>query len=402
MPDDDTGLPEQTGVTPNVLVMGIDLPHLGSAGGILLHRLFQGWPLASLLALGPALAKNTEALLCRFEPYQPPYERVAQTRFCKLVRLLRLLKLLPVGRLEQHMPDDFKPAVLVHVLSSLGYSEAAYDYSLRFNVPLVLIVHDDPEEFNESYSWASQLIRERFRRIYRHASRRLCISPEMERTLHDRYGVEGEVMYPNRNESTTPRPVETSRALKKPGTLTLGYAGGLNYGYGQRLAELVPILRESGIIIHVYGGSLPSVDCGDVVVNMGRISPPEHLWERVKTECDAVLLPYCYANHGHQELYRTHFPSKLPEYLALGMPVIISGPDYATGVRWGLQNPAACLVINDREGHQWKSELVRLRDDPNLRMQLSINAVEAGNRDFEPTAIRTKFQKIITQVASIS
>jgi predicted TIM-barrel fold metal-dependent hydrolase len=67
-----------------------------------------------------------------------------------------------------------------------------------------------------------------------------------------------------------------------------------------------------------------------------------------------------------------------------------------------LQNPAACLVINDREGHQWKSELVRLRDDPNLRMQLSINAVEAGNRDFEPTAIRTKFQKIITQVASIS
>jgi predicted TIM-barrel fold metal-dependent hydrolase len=67
-----------------------------------------------------------------------------------------------------------------------------------------------------------------------------------------------------------------------------------------------------------------------------------------------------------------------------------------------LQNPAACLVINDREGHQWKSELARLKDDPNLRTQLSMNAVEAGNRDFEPTAIRAKFQKIITQVAGIS
>ncbi len=399
---EDDSLPKEVGMFPKVLVMGIDLPHYGSAGGILLHRLFRGWPLDSLLCLGPFLPSGTEALNCQFHPYEPPFERLAKTRFFRLVRLLRTLKVLPVGRLETHLPATFKPDVIVHVLSSLGYSEAAYDYSLRSGAPLVLIVHDDPEDFNTSYSSARHLIRERFRRIYRHASRRLCVSPELEDCLHERYGVSGEVMYPNRSEHTTHRSSQSSISLKVPGSLTLGYAGGLNYGYGPRLIELAPVLRESGATVRVYGGSLPVSTYSDVLVSRGRASTPELMWETLKEECDAVLLPYCYANHGHQALYRTHFPSKLPEYLALGMPLLIAGPDYATGVKWGLKNPNSCIVITARDGQSWTSELARLRDDSNLRVQLSSNAIQAGNRDFEPKAIRAFFQQALICAAAES
>lgn len=376
---------------PNVLLVGDDLPHLGKAGSILLHRLFQDWPDAALLSLGP---NPPEGVGTRgaFVRYDPPLERWVRSRFVKMVRFLRALGPFQSGNVRASVPADFKPAVVVHVLSTLGYSESAYHYSRQTGVPLVLIVHDDPEDFNESYPWARRFIRQRFGCIYRHASRRLCISPEMVTMMRERYGADGEVMYPNRSEVTTPRPAENSRQLNVPDVLTLGYAGGLNYGYGPRLLELVPMLREAGTRVRVYGGSLPHAGCEDVLVNMGRVSPPETLWERVKAECDAVLLPYCFPNHGHQDLYRTHFPSKLPEYLALGMPVVVAGPEYATGVKWGLRNPDACIAITAQSGASWQAALAQLRDDGDLRVKLATNAVQAGNRDFDPVEIRKLFQ----------
>jgi glycosyltransferase involved in cell wall biosynthesis len=318
------------------------------------------------------------------------------TRAFRLIRLLRAFRLIPAGRF---LPPSFQPAVVVHVLSSLPYSEAAYSYSRRFGVPLVLIVHDDPEEFNGSYAWAGSATRRQVRRIYQHATSRLCVSPELERTLQERYGAAGNVMYPNRSEAIFPRAPHASLSLKEPDTLTLGFAGGLSYGYGSRLVELVPLLRKAGAKVRLYGDNLPAAQCSDVLLNQGRLRTPEETWARIQHECDAVLLPYCFANHGHQSLYRTHFPSKLPEYLALGMPVIIAGPSYATGVRWGIRNPESCVALTEPDGEEWINALTQLRHDAALRLRLSQNSVAAGNRDFDPVAIRFFFQEILSDVA---
>ncbi|MCB1276982.1 glycosyltransferase [Prosthecobacter sp.] len=391
---------ESTGCLPRVLVVGHDLPHVAQAGSILLYRLFQGWPQESVVALGPPRPQGVESLDCSFVPYEPPFERLERSRLFKWKRLLNSLGLMPAGQIRQCLPDGFMPQVIVHVLYSMGHAEAVYQYSRQSGVPLVLIVHDDPDEFNMGFGWAAPLARRRFGRIYAHASRRLCISPEMEQLLHVRYGVSGEVMYPNRSEHTVPRPLEDAEHLKQPGMLTLGYAGGLNYGYGQRLQEVVPILREAGVRLNIYGGALPESVGTDVVTNMGRINPPELLWERVKAECDAVLLPYCFPNFGHEKLYRSHFPSKLPEYLALGMPVLATGPADATGVKWGLQHPDACVVITAQDGEVWQKTLARLRDDAEWRRSLSASAVLRGNHDFDPLAIRARFQDTIRSAVS--
>ena len=394
-----SGMAWGSGGSPRVLVIGPDLPHLGVAGSILLHRLFQGWPPGSLLAVGPSIAANTLKHPCRFLTYQPPLNRFETTRAVRLLRLFRSLRVIPAGRIA--LPD-FQPDVVVHILSSLAYSEAAYAYSLRSGVPLVLILHDDPEDFNGSYSWASHFTRRQVQRIYRHATSRLCVSAEMERTLRERHGVAGAVMYPNRSEAIIPRPLHMNGSLKEPGILTLGFAGSMSYGYGDRLLELVPVFRKAGVKVRVYGGNLPTTGCSDVLLNQGRVSAPEALWERVKDECDAVLLPYCLPHHGHQNLFRTHFPSKLPEYLVLGMPVIITGPSYATGVKWGLSNPESCVVLTEQDGETWTNVLTQLRLDAELRLRLSTKAIEAGNQDFEPVAIRNSFQRLIGDVARAS
>jgi glycosyltransferase involved in cell wall biosynthesis len=395
-PRDARCMPWGKGEAPRVLVIGPDLPHLGAAGSILLHRLFQNWPSESMLAAGPSVPANVQRLPCRFLPYRPSFGRLETTRAVRLIRLLRAFRLVPAGRF---IPPNFQPAAVLHVLSSLPYSEAAYAYSRSSGVPLVLIVHDDPEDFNSSYAWAGSAIRRQVRRIYRHATSRLCVSPELERTLNDRYGVGGNVMYPNRSEAIFPRSPQASLSLKEQDRLTLGFAGGLSYGYGARLLELVPLLRKIGARVRVYGASLPATDCSDVLLNQGRLSTPEEALARIQEECDAVLLPYCFPNHGHQNLYRSHFPSKLPEYLALGMPVIIAGPSDAAGVRWGMRNPETCVVLTDEGGEEWINALTRLQHDGSLRLRLSQNSVSAGNRDFDPVAIRSFFQKTIWDVA---
>lgn len=381
---------------PPILVFGADLPHLGSAGGVILHRLFEQWPLQALCAVGPAIPANVERSPCRFVSYEPPLWRLETTRAFKLMRLLRGVGMFPTGRFT--LPE-FHPAVIVTVLSSLPLAEAAYEYSLRSGVPLVLIVHDDPEEFNLTYTWAGAVTHRKFRRIYRHAARRLCVSPEMENVLRERYGVAGDVMFPNRSERISPRPQEASLALRAPNQVTLGFAGSSSYGYGPRLLELAPLFRRAGAKVRIFGNNMPEAKGSDVLLCQGRLARPEDVWTRIKDECDAVLMPYCFPNHGHQSLFQTHFPSKLPEYLALGMPVIIAGPNHATGVKWGQRNPDSCVVITEKEGDEWINAIHLLRDDSALRLRLSQNAVAAGNRDFDPIEIRTFFQKLLCKVA---
>jgi len=84
----------------------------------------------------------------------------------------------------------------------------------KLGVPLVLIVHDLNEEFEAVFPWAKLALFEVNRRVYRSAARRLCVSPEMAEYNEWRYGVPGEVMYPNRSEELQPRPLEMSLVLR--------------------------------------------------------------------------------------------------------------------------------------------------------------------------------------------
>lgn len=56
---------------PRVLMIGLDLPHLGLAGSILLYRLLQNRPSESLRAVGPSVPANVQRLPCQFVAYAP-------------------------------------------------------------------------------------------------------------------------------------------------------------------------------------------------------------------------------------------------------------------------------------------------------------------------------------------
>jgi glycosyltransferase involved in cell wall biosynthesis len=291
-----------------------------------------------------------------------------------------------------------RPAIVLSVMQTSMYYGMAYTTAKRLNLPFGLIVHDDPEEIERLRWWGLPLMRRVNGNIYRGADIRFCVSPQMRDLLMERYGASSEILYPNRSASLKPRPMEWNATLRRQ-KLTIGYAGTMVYGYGSRLQELAPIFAAAGAVLRIYSLQKPDFVPSPSVEYAGQFARPEDVWELVKAECDAVILPYCRSEHGHEDLYRTHFPSKLPEYLALGMPVIVTGPPYATGVQWAVSNPEACIRVGIDEDDKWSGILSSLRADADLRVRLARGAAKAG-RIFEPNRLIAKFASRLRAVAT--
>jgi len=382
---------------PRVLLLSDEGPQTSTAGGLLLYRLLQNYPPAHMRVIERQVEPGLTRLPCRYESLMTPWRRFEQSRFNKWKRSARAFGLVPRVSLREidELLDGFVPEVVLSVMQHACYYDTAHEYAVARRLPLVVIVHDVNEEFEPVLSWAISAARRRDADYYRYASRRLCISPEMESLCADLYGVRGDVMYPNRSEELQPRSFNESETLKVPGRFTVGFVGNLNYGYGDELLRLLPAFRAAAASIVAFSSPpgeqlaalLQAEDCFDY---RGFV-PAMQAWRTIQAECDAVLLPYPNSPGHLERLYRHHFPSKLPEYFALGMPVIVTGPEYATGVRWVQRNPSAAALSLVADALNFTNVLRSLREHPHERVMLARNGYEIGLREFEPLAIRSQF-----------
>jgi glycosyltransferase involved in cell wall biosynthesis len=374
-----------------ILVLSAAVPQTWYAGSLLLYRLLQHHPPRLLKAVGPRPQDASETLACEYAELPPASSsRLDVTRLAELKRSLEAVSLLgriPDSRVERAV-GGFAPDVVVSVMERFDYVDAAHRYCQRHQLPLAVIVHDRLESFDRVYPAFAGAQRRRIAGIYRDAAVRFCVSPEMEQCLAREYGAPGTVLYPNRSEDLTARALDESLQLKAGSVLTIGYAGAMNYGYGEAIAAAMPELAAAGIGLRVYSREAPRAMPG--VTYGGAFRHTVDLWSHLKSECDVVWLPYS-SDPAQQTLYETHFPSKLVEYLALGMPVVISGPAYATGVRWGLRNPDAALTVDNGTPEQIRDAFQRLRGDAAMRLRLAEAAQRAGNADFDPQRIRDGF-----------
>ncbi len=393
-------LPEQPSY-PNLLVLSEEVPQSVFAGCILLYRLFSQYPAGKLLVVGPATQPEASTLACRYEVFTPLLERLMKTRFAEAARTLRVFGLLPRPEIDGLL-KGFTPDVVVSVMQSQAFFVQAYRFAKAHQLPLLLIVHDNPEVFDRVYPFARQRKWQINKEVYAYASSRLCISKEMAEYLQDLYGSSGEVLYPNPSEDIIPRSPEESESLQQDGYLTIGYAGGLAYGYGDQLRRILPALEKARVKLRIYQDTHASFPVTDTVAFCGFARHPSQTWQRIQAECDAVVLPYSFEQNDHAALYKTHFPSKLPEYLSLGMPVVILGPPYTTGVKWGLANPGTAVVLTTDEENELIAKLTDLRHSPGLRKKLAQHALQAKNKYFNPDTLRQQFYAHIRKAANLN
>lgn len=383
---------------PKILFLADEIPQSRNAGSILFYRLLEGYPSDKLMVVGRKPSPGAEPLACRYlELGFPRADRVRLSRFNRLLadaEALGLMRYELPETIEREI-DAFAPDVVITLMQLFMYYSTACKVAAKRKLPLLMFCHDDVEEFSNVHDWARKRLVRKNALMYRQARTRLCISPEMAAAWEQKYGAKGDVLYPLSSADLTARSPELNNELRQPGVLTIAYAGTPAYGYGFQIEEMLPSFREAGAMLRFYGAKLPSNLEGHDCVEFAGFNSPSVTWSKVKEECDAVLLPYTWREGTYQHLYRTHFPSKLAEYLGLGMPVIVVGPHSATGVAWARRNKEAVLVLDQRSPSEWTQELIRLKEDATLRSRLALEAGKAHKKYFDYHQIRTVFQQFL-------
>jgi hypothetical protein len=74
------------------------------------------------------------------------------------------------------------------------------------------------------------------------------------------------------------------------------------------------------------------------------------------------------------------FPSKLADYTATGLPLLIYGPAYCSAVAWARENPGVAEVVEAEA--QLASAVARLATDPTRRIAVGTHALNAGRKYF--------------------
>lgn len=389
---------------PEILFLGAEAPHSGAAGSIYFQRLLADWPADRLRVvakhLPPAQATRLD---CAYRSLLLPIDRLDRTRLWPWKARLRALgagRLIPLRRIDRAL-DGFRPRLVATLMQDSWYYDLAARYAAARGLPLLLFVHDLPDGFEPVPRWLRARQRARDRAVYRQAALRLCVSPGMVAHLGREFDAPGEVLLPPRSETPPAQDPELCRALKNPSRLTLGYAGGLHYGYGEQLLALAPALRAAGAFVEVFGDS-PSgplaalLAATDVLRFNGRAATPEEAWRGLLARCDATLLPYLDPPGPHARQYRTHFPSKLGDALSLGLPLLVTGPADASGASWCARHDAA-LAAEAGGPDDFVSAVERLRADADLRVGLARRA-QAAAVAFAPPALRLRLREAIARI----
>ena len=81
------------------------------------------------------------------------------------------------------------------------------------------------------------------------------------------------------------------------------------------------------------------------------------------------------------------FPSKLADYTATGVPLMIYGPSYCSAVTWARENPGVAEVVEAEPDLTNASSL--LANNPDHRIALGKRALEHRPRIFAHDRVQT-------------
>ena len=79
--------------------------------------------------------------------------------------------------------------------------------------------------------------------------------------------------------------------------------------------------------------------------------------------------------------------------------MILTGPSYATGIRWGLRNRQSCVLVQQNNKENLSKCLLELKKNNKKRKEIAEYAFKNSNHEFHPLEIRQKFlEKLKPQI----
>ena len=384
---------------PRVLFCTSEVPQSVNAGSMQLYRVMQEYPADCVMVLGATPHQDAQLLDCTYEPLRLMTYRMACTRFRAWTtgfNAVNTWREPQIGR-SVRLARKFDPDLVITVMDKLSYYKHAWALSRRLGVPLVTITMDDPETFERATRWLQPAVTRFLRRLYSQAALSLGVSAEMCDDILKRFGKTSTLFQFGPPDRIRPRNAEESRSLKSADRLTLAYAGSLGLGYYEGLRAILPTIERTGAVLNLYTRDQHCVIRHPSIINRGA-HRAEELWPVVQSECDVLLQPYAF-DGPMVRVYRTHFPTKISEYCWAGMPILVSGPSDATGVRWAMRHPEAARAATSLDAEGLGAVIERLKADHALRVSMAEGARAAAQEEFDPIAIRRRFADLLRTAA---
>ena len=255
----------------------------------------------------------------------------------------------------------------------------------RLQVPLHVIVHDDwPRASAIAAPFRSWLDRA-FGNVYQRAASRLVVSPFMAEEYQRRYGAGATLMYPSRSHECPVFAAKPSRQVTGGG-MVIGYAGNAGAEMVECLRVLARAIRGTASRLVLFGAFNENVQrlllAESSAITFRGLVPYAEMIRGLRETADVLYVPMSFADSQRANT-SILFPSKLTDYTATGLPLLIHGPSYASAVRWAQAEPGVAEIVDEPGDAPLLAALERLRQDAGLRERLAATAVAVGQRYFD-------------------
>jgi glycosyltransferase involved in cell wall biosynthesis len=382
---------------PRLLYVG-DVPVESTYhGSALLHRLLVDYPGVTIVETGVPSQAERRIPRANYLAYRLDESRWLKTRFHPYAVVWFTYSRSRNGHDVAASLNGCEFDCVLTVAHGFGWLAAA-SLARKHRVPLHLIVHDDwpraahvPGVFR---NWFDRM----FAKVYKQAQSRLCVSPSMQQAYYTRYGAPGDVLYPMRAANAPNFAEPPPRLAANDHQFTVAFAGTINSpGYIKALIALDDALTTVGGRLLIFGPFTPDQarQCGLDLPNIeicGLLRSDE-LMNRLRDEADVLFVPMSFDATERSNMEMS-FPSKLVDYTAAGLPLLIYGPPYCSAVGWAEENPGVAEVTHNEP--ELAEAVRRLANDPQHRIELGKAALQTGARYFAHHTVHEVFTRAIT------
>ncbi len=386
---------------PRLLVVSDISVDRTAGGGLVLYRLLRNYPPGKLMVVSR-----------RTDDWSHPIDRVSGAEYCEFAyRIPRLLLM----RFNPFWPilmakyirwrssevvaraTAFRPQAVLSVAHDFLWF-LADEVATCLQVPLHLILHDDwpTHRVMPQPKWIRPLVQKGcdwvFSQALRRAKTRFCVSKGMNEWYEKRYGIHSQVLLPSRGEDS-PEPCVRVRA-EASGPLVVAYCGVIHYQWtADSLRSFADILDRLGGRLDLYvphnSDSLAMWNLVCPNVRLVGFFPAHQMAKLVSESACALFLPASFGERERVDV-ATLFPSKLADYTAIGLPILVWGPEYSSAARWAVEHPGATELVIDSSPDALEPALSRLKN-LDYAQKVAAAGVAAGVRDFDLQAVRRRF-----------
>lgn len=400
---------------PKILFIGTVTFQETTGSSLLFYRLFKNYPPEKLVVIGGEKHENPLFLKTRIPQVSYhimgddlQYEGILfyGRRFYAIKVLNNLVnkyftkyltqwKLFTYFWKAKKIAKNFEPDLILSLTMHFHW-EIAHRIAKSLNIPLDLVLHDQIENHVDLRLFHN--FPAKFEQVFKFARNRFCISPTMEKVYHQRFGVNSDVLFPIGKEVNL-NPSENN-PLTSNKTINMVFFGSIWTGTptASSLIKIAHLLAKKGGTLTLFSNqNLDFFQERGLKTNNLLANPffekNEALLSWCKKNANVLCLPMSFGKE-YLSIIQHSFPSKITDYTALGLPILVHAPatsSIAEFIKANPQNDFAALVTENSAIPLEKA--IDALTDANYRQYLGKNSLKIWQRHFNPEVIRPIFYK---------